>query len=645
MNISSKITFLVVILLLGIFSCVKREFDEPPVINEAADLEVTHTIAELKAEHVFGEAAQITDEVIIKGVVVSDDRAGNFFKVLIIQDATAGIEIQIDRVALQDDYPVGREVFVKCQGLFMGDNNGTIQLGASIDAVNDNRVTRIPDNLRQLYLFRGAKDQDASPKVTNIESLGTDQISTLIQLNDVQFVGGDVGTTLGDAVNQFSRNLTLEDCEGNMILIRTSGFADFANFEAPSGNGNITAVFSVFGDDRQLFIRDLEDLQFNGDRCGTGPIGGELISIADVRQLYTGSTGTLPEGIKIKGVIISDRVNSNITARNMVIQEPDGAGITVRFESNNSLALGDEVEINVSGVEISEFQGLLQLNNVPNNRANKVGNGSIAPEVLTIADVLAGFDALESTLVTINNVTITKSGGNTYSGSSTLDDGTGSIDLFTQSYAVFADNPIATGVVSLTGIVSKGGNQETQQISIRNLNDIDGGGSSGGEINNINETFTGVPNDIDLSLSGWSNIAEIGSRVWRGRIFSDNGYAQATSFNSQDPVNVMWMITPEITIDQPKELTFETSMNFWVHDALEVFISTDFTGNNLASANWTALEARIATDGDTPQEFIPSGSVDLSAYTGTIHIAFKYTGNNSSNTSTYRVDNVVVKNK
>lgn len=645
MNFSSKITFLSAILLLGIFSCVKREFDEPPVIDEAADLEVTHTIAELKAAHVFGQAAQITDEIIIKGVVVSDDQAGNFFKVLIIQDATAGIEIQIDRVALQDDYPVGREVFVKAQGLFMGDNNGTIQLGASIDAVNNNRVTRIPDNLRQLYLFRGKRNQDVSPNVTNIESLGTNQISTLIQLNDVQFVGGDVGSTLGDAVNQFSRNLTIEDCEGNTILIRTSGFADFANFEAPSGNGSITAVFSVFGTDRQLFIRDLEDLQFNGDRCGTGPIGGELISIADVRQLYTGSTGTLPEGIKIKGVIISDRVNSNITSRNMVIQEPNGAGITVRFESSNSLALGDEVEINVSGVEISEFQGLLQLNNVPNNRANKVGTASITPEVLTIADIIAGFDALESTLVTINDVTITKSGGNTYSGSATLDDGTGSIVLFTQSYAAFADNTIPTGTVNLTGIVLKGGSQEAQQISIRNLNDIEGGGGGGGDINNINETFTGVPNDIDLSLQGWSNIAEIGSRVWRGRIFQSNGYAQATSFNSQDPVNVMWLITPEITIDNPKELSFETAMNFWVHDAIEVFVATNYNGNNLSTADWTLLEARIATESDTPQEFIPSGSIDLSEYTGTIHIAFKYTGNNTNSTTTYRIDNVVVKDK
>lgn len=645
MNISSKITFLAAVLLLGIFSCVKREFDEPPVIDESADLEVTHTIAELKSQHVFGEAAQISDEVIIKGVVISNDQAGNFFKVLIIEDETAGIEIQIDRVALQDDYPLGREVFVKAQGLFMGDNNGTIQLGASIDAVNDNRVTRIPDNLRQLYLFRGAKDQNISPNVTNIEALGTDQISTLVQLNDVQFIGGDVGTTLGDAVNQFSRNLTLEDCEGNTILIRTSGFADFANFEAPSGNGSITAVYSVFGEDKQLFIRDLDDIQFDGDRCGTGPIGGDLISIAEVRELYTGSTATLPEGIKIKGVIISDRVNSNITSRNMVIQEPNGEGITVRFVDSNSLALGDEVEINVSGVEISEFQGLLQLNNVPNNRANKLGTASITPEVLTIADINASFEDLESTLVTINNVTITKNGGNIYDGSCTLEDGTGSIVLFTQTYAAFANNTIPVGEVNLTGIVSQGGSQQAQQISIRNLNDIDGDGGNGGEINNINETFTGVPNDIDLNLQGWSNIAEIGSRVWRGRIFMDNGYAQATSFNSQDPVNVMWLISPEITIDQPKELTFESSMNFWVHDALEVFVSTDFTGNNLASANWTALEARIATDGDTPQQFVPSGSIDLSAYTGTIHIAFKYTGNNSSNTSTYRVDNIVVKNK
>lgn len=646
MNFSIRFGIFLSIFLLGLNACVKREFDEPPTVDEVADLEVNTTIAELKAMHVFGQAARITDDLIIRGVVVSDDQAGNFFKVLILQDETAGIELQIDRVALHDDYPVGREVYVKLKDLFMGDNNGTIQIGAAIDAVNNNRVTRIPDNLRRLYLFRGKRNQDASPRLATINTLTSDRVSTLVKLEGLQFINADVGQTLADVTNQFSRNLTLEDCDGNRILLRTSGFADFAAFMAPGGNGSITAVYSVFGTDRQLFVRDENDIQFEGDRCGSGPIDGNLISIADLRELYTGSTMNLPADIKIRGVVISDLSNSNITSRNLVIQEPSGAGITIRFDSNNTFALGDELEINVSGAEISVFQGLLQLTNIPNNRANRIGSGVVQPRVRTIAEVLSEFSSLESTLVTINDVEISRATGSTFSGSCTLEDGTGSIVLFTQSYSAFADNPFPTGKLNLTGIVSIGGGQQTRQISIRNLNDLDGGNGGGGDdVTTINQNFNNVPDNAALNLPGWSNIAQVGSRVWLGRIFSGNGYVQATSFNSQDPVNVMWLITPEITIDQPKELEFQSAVNFWVHDAVEVLVSTNYTGNNLTTANWTPLTARLAGQGDTPQEFYSSGAIDLSAFTGKMHIAFKYTGNNSNSTTTFRVDNVVVRNK
>lgn len=624
----------------GISSCVKRVFDEPPIADEVAGLEANTTIAAIKSRFT-GSPVRIDDDAILRGIVIADDRSGNFFKIIVIQDETAGIEIPIDRIALHDDYPIGREVFVKCQGLWLCNNNGVLQLGAAFD--QNNRAVRIPDNLRGRYLFRGKRNQPVNTLTLRINELRPEHISRLIKIEGVQFNSGDLGKTLAIAATQTSQNLNLEDCSGNRILIRTSGFAQFANTIVPNGRGEITAVYSVFGNDQQLFIREIEDLAFVQERCGTS--GGSdltLVSIASVRALYQGQTTSAPDKSKIKGTIISDRIASNITSRNCVVQEPDGAGIVVRFLSSNTFALGDEVEIDISNLEISEFQGLLQINNVPNSNARKVGEGSLpTPKVLTIAELLADFENYESQLVRIANVRISKSQGNTFSGTSILNDGTGSIDLFTQSYASFASNVIPGGVVTLTGIVTQGGNQSARQISLRNLNDIEGGNNSGPD---LNETFSNVVNNTDLNLPGWSNIAEIGSRVWRGQVFSGNGYAQATSFNSPDPVNVMWLITPPITLDQAKTLSFETAMNFWRHDALEVLVSSNFSGN-VASANWTKLNARLATESDPVNTFIPSGDIDLSGFSGTIHIAFKYSGDNTNNTSTYRVDNVVVKNK
>jgi hypothetical protein len=628
------------IIIISFESCVKRDFDEPPYIDETTNLVATTTIAELK-QLFIGSPVQITSDIIIAGIVVADDRSGNYFKSIIIQDATAGIDIQIDKVALHDDYPIGREVFIKVKDLWLASNNGSIQLGAAIDG--SNRAQRIPDNLRSKFLFRGKKDQPIVPLNIRINELNASHIHRLVQIDDVQFLSSDVGKTLANAIAQTSVNLNLEDCNSNSILLRTSGFASFAAVQAPSGKGSITAIYSVFGNDKQLFIRDTSDLKLTGTRCGGG--GGDLtlVTIASVRALFQGQTTTAPQKTKIRGSIISDLVNSNITARNVVIQEPNGAGIVIRFTANNTLALGDQVEVDISEMEISEFNGLLQLNNVPNSNAIKIGEGNTPqPVVITLSDLLANFELYESRLVTVNNVTITKGSGNTYSGTCTINDGTASMDLFTQTYAVFSGVEFPVEKVTITAIVSQGGTQQSKQLSVRNLTDIVGGGSGGGE---FLETFNGVTNNVDLNLAGWTNIAEIGSRLWRGQIFSGNGYAQATSFNSSDPTNVMWLVSPNIILNQEKLLSFETAMNFWRHDALEVFAATDFNGTNVTTANWVRLDGYIVKESDPVNTFISSGDIDLSGFSGSVRIAFKYSGDNTNNTTTYRVDNVRIRNK
>jgi hypothetical protein len=635
-------SFFFLTLGLGVIisSCVKRDFDEPPLNDEVADLVANTTIDQLK-QRFTGSPIQISDDLIIRAIVVADDRSGNYFKSIIVQDESAGIDIQIDRIGLADDYPIGREIFVKCKNLWLGSNNGSIQLGASIDA--QGRAQRIPDNLRSRYLFRGRRDQAVVPLRIRIADLNTSHIHRLVQIEDVQFRNAELGKTYANAVAQTSVNLNLEDCDANTILLRTSGFANFAGQTIPLGRGRITAVFSVFGNDRQLFIRDTNDVQMAGNRCGSGGNDLELMSVADVRAIFQGQTTAVPDKRRIRATVISDRVASNITGRNITIQEPQGAGIVVRFTANNTFALGDEIEIDISGVELSEFQGLMQLNNVPNGNARKIGEGNLPQAAsVTIAQLLAEFENLESRLVRIANVTITKSSGNTFSGTCVLNDGTGTIDLFTQSYSTFASNEFPTTPVNITAIVSQGGNQNARQLSIRNLSDIEGNGSGSGD---LNETFSGVTNNTDLALNGWSNIAEIGTRVWRGQVFSGNGYAQATSFNSPDPVNVLWLITPPIALDRNKVLSFETAMNFWAHNGLEVFVSNNFNGTNVTTANWQKLNPRLATQSDPVNTFIPSGDIDLSAFSGTIRIAFKYSGDNSTNTTTYRVDNVQVRNQ
>ncbi len=452
------------LLLLGAWSCVNLEFDEPPVAD-LPKLQGNITIAELKALNPVGSGEkQLTDSLFIEGIVTADDESGNWYKQLVIEDETGGIVLRLNSVGLYNIYPIGRKVFVNCKGLWLGDYQGLPQINGAPDSA-------IAELLIPRHVFGGARDQALVPKAVSIADFSPSLVGSLIRLDDVQFSVTDTSRTYADAVNRRSENRTLEDCEGNSVIVRTSGFADFAPFSVANGRGSLTAVLSIFQGTYQLILRDERDVQMNGPRCEISA-GGELMSIADLRSAFAAGATQGPADRKIRGVVISDRSNGNIIGNNMILQDAS-AGIVVRFSSNHVFSLGEEVEVNVAGKELSRFNGLLQVNNVDLGSAVSVGPGIVpAPRVATVAQLLTNQSAWESTLVKVEGASF--SGGATYSGNNiTVSDGSGSIAVFTRNSATFANSPLPSGAVSLTAIVSQ---FNGPQLQMRNLGDVSGGG-------------------------------------------------------------------------------------------------------------------------------------------------------------------------
>jgi hypothetical protein len=96
--------------------------------------------------------------------------------------------------------------------------------------------------------------------------------SMLITLTQVEFDHTDTGKTYADAVNKQTIAHTLRTCGIGTVYVRTSGFAKFATATTARGHGDITGIFSMFRTQKQLLIRDTNDVQMNGLRCTvTGP--------------------------------------------------------------------------------------------------------------------------------------------------------------------------------------------------------------------------------------------------------------------------------------------------------------------------------------------------------------------------------------
>ncbi|MBL7726823.1 MAG: choice-of-anchor J domain-containing protein [Dinghuibacter sp.] len=257
---------------LLVLNACKKTFDAPPTYTDP-NMVANTTIKQLKSMHALGGYEPITTDIVISGVVTVDDKSGNFYKEIYIQDGTSGISVQLDGTNLYTSYPIGRKVFIKCKGLYLSDYGGMIQLGVIDRSVPANpTLAGIPFQQFDSYIVKGSLNNPVVPRAVTRSQLNTNfqdsLLGTLVQLDGYEFSAADTGKTYADtSASKNSINLTIKDCSTNNIIVRTSGFASFAGQHPAGGNGKITALYTIFNSTRQLIVRDLNDIQFTGQRC------------------------------------------------------------------------------------------------------------------------------------------------------------------------------------------------------------------------------------------------------------------------------------------------------------------------------------------------------------------------------------------
>jgi len=272
MNKFLKLSFAAV-LLVGfavLLSSCKKTFDQPPSSADP-NIVANTTLKSLKAMHTTSGAYDIINsDVIISGVVTANDKSGNFYKQLWIQDSTGGLQVLLDASSLFGTYPVGRRVFIRCQGLCISDYNGTMELGIKANVAGLPSLEGIPAGLISQYVIGGSLNNPVVPAVVTLSQLTTNMqdryLGSLIQLDGYEFE--DTTATYSDtSVYKSTTNRFIKPCSGASVIVRTSAYANFAGQKVAKGNGSITAIYTTFGSTKQLIIRDTTDVKFEGARC------------------------------------------------------------------------------------------------------------------------------------------------------------------------------------------------------------------------------------------------------------------------------------------------------------------------------------------------------------------------------------------
>ena len=160
-----------------------------------------------------------------------------------------------------------------------------------------------------------------------------------------------------------------------------------------------------------------------------------------------------------------------------------------------------------------------------------------------------------------------------------------------------------------------------------------------------------VTDNDKTMIEGWLNITLEGGSFWLDKSYSGNNYIQCSAYGSTvTGVLDAWMITPALEIKSNYILNFDMVSAYWMHEALHVYVSSNFSGEDnaeaLKSATWTEITENFTFPKNEVgySKFTDVGSYKMDSYVGqTVYIAFQYLGDKTKNeTSTVQLDNIYV---
>lgn len=242
-------------------SCIDYEFDTPP-IGDIPTGDV-YTVQELMDS--VGSGGNVTFDSVgsIYAIVTMDEKSGNIYQDIYAQDAQDSVCVRLN-FETSTSLIEGDSIRVALQGARAHFDNGLFEI-AGLHA--DSSIVKLGTN------------KNIEPVNVTLKELNSDKPyykSRLIELEGVQVQDSDTGGVWAEPY-QYGE-VYLKDTLGNSVLVRTSGYARFAQQEVPKGFGSVVAIASFYGSGFQLIIRSLDEVKLDEPRWEgdgtTDPPGG-----------------------------------------------------------------------------------------------------------------------------------------------------------------------------------------------------------------------------------------------------------------------------------------------------------------------------------------------------------------------------------
>ena len=249
----------------------------PPYGNNLLKEKNVVTIAQLKSDYkttITGGGYKLIDKpMMIKGYITGNDISGNLYQQVALQDATGAILVDINGGGLYGYLPVGQEILIDLNGLYIGGYGKQAQIGGIYTNLKKGTtsVGKMDRTVWQKH-FKLLDEADASKVEAEEFDLSKaadanyleENAGKLMTIRKVKFNsanGKNVWAANDETTNQSLKDaVTGQWISSNTVVVRTSGYARFANAILPDGAYDITGIFTRYNNVWQIIIRNTDDL-------------------------------------------------------------------------------------------------------------------------------------------------------------------------------------------------------------------------------------------------------------------------------------------------------------------------------------------------------------------------------------------------
>lgn len=588
------------LLLTTALTGCQDDFDAPGLQDPTATWQANTTIADLK-KAMWKEDAnyatlcpekdeQTKEHYIIKGRVISSDATGNVYKSMYIQDATGAITLSINQNSLYNQYRVGQEIVVDVTDLYIGKYAGLEQIGGYGEYNGTPQVSfMIYPKFREHCQLNGLPSDELTYINYGDAAPADGMYCTVMKISDLPTDSDGIRAMQSQLVEL--RNVHFE--EGGENTYSSYQTTENRNLVDESGNTIVvrTSGYSTF------YNQTLPK--------GTGTVRALLSYFNGTWQLILRSTADVMFGDKgqkddpytvdealelqstgaagwVKGYIVGS-VKGNVAT----VASNDDIIWDKNAEMDNNLVIGKTADTR-------DFTQCVVVELRSGSEFRRVGNLIDNPGVYGKAISCRGTFA---PLLGMGGVT-----GNS-----------GTTDEFTIEGV---DTPPTPPVTDAPGTLTC---------------DFDSG-------NKI----------ADYTAQGWALACTKGDLSgWYIKTFNNNNYATVSSYlgTAAGGPYENWLITPAIDLSksEKKVMSFISQAAYpYAGSYMEVYVMTT---PNPATSQSTKVNPAIATPPASGySEWVKSGEIDLSSFSGVVYIGFKYYSDKGGqgNGATYCIDDFVI---